>query len=68
MVDKLSLTNKENEYLAKGIAIGVGLGTVIGLIFNYVELGFATGGVLGVLASLIYSFYRRHKKNVQLNI
>ena len=64
MLDKLSLTDKENDLLAKGIAIGVGVGILVGALLNYVALGFAAGGVGGILVSLIYSFYLRMRKKV----
>ncbi|SHF16619.1 hypothetical protein [Clostridium fallax] len=68
MSDKITLTEKENEYLAKGIAVGVGIGVLGGLIAGYVELGFAIGGVSGVIGSLGYSLYMRHKENLKLKI
>ncbi|GFZ34537.1 hypothetical protein CSC2_50630 [Clostridium zeae] len=64
MLDKLSLTDKENDLLAKGIAIGAGVGIVGGALLNYVTLGFAAGGVVGILVSLTYSFYLRMRKKV----
>ncbi|GFP78547.1 hypothetical protein [Clostridium fungisolvens] len=62
MLDKLSLTDKENDLLAKGIAIGAGVGILVGALLNYVTLGFAAGGVVGILVSLTYSFYLRMRK------
>lgn len=62
MLDKLSLTDKECENLAKGIAIGAGLGTLIGIIIDNVTFAFSFGGVVGIIGSLIYSTYIRYKK------
>lgn len=61
MLDKLILSDTENEHLTKSIACGVGLGVIIGAIFNNVELGFAFGGVVGVISSLVYSYHKRYK-------
>lgn len=61
MLDKISLTDKENELLAKGIAIGAGIGIVGGALLNYVALGFSAGCVAGILFSLTYSLYQRLK-------
>lgn len=62
MLDKFSLTDKECENLAKGIAIGAGLGTLIGIIIDNVTFAFSFGGVAGIIGSLIYSTYVRCKK------
>lgn len=61
MLEKIGLTEKENEYLAKGIACGSGLGIFSGAIFGDVGMGLAAGGVIGILVSLIVSLYRRKK-------
>ena len=61
IIEKMSLTDKENEYLAKGIAIGAGLGVVLGIVIDNITLGFSLGGVIGVLASLGYSALKKHK-------
>lgn len=63
MLDKLCLTDKECEYLAKGIAIGVGSGVFIGAIVGNVALTFSIGGVLGILGSLFYSWHK--KRNIK---
>ena len=62
MIDKLCLSDKECEYLAKGIAIGSGIGICIGAVLNNVALGFAVGGVLGVVGSFLYSLSLKYKK------
>jgi len=63
MLDKLSLSERECENVAKGIAWGVGIGTLIGLITGNVILWFAVGGVAGIISSLTYSFFEKYKKN-----
>ena len=59
MYKKIYLSDKQCEYLAKGIVLWVGLGTILGAIIGYVELFFALGGVLGILISLIYSAIKK---------
>lgn len=64
--NKISLTEEENEYLAKGIAVGAGLGVLLGVAVDNVVFGFSLGGVLGVLGSLAFSLYKKHKnKNIK---
>ena len=45
MVEKIMLSDKEYEYLTKGIAIGVGIGIVSGMVLEDIVLGFSAGGV-----------------------
>ena len=59
MFKKIYLSDKQCEYLAKGIVLGVGLGTLLGTIIGYVQLFFALGGVSGILISLIYSIIKK---------
>lgn len=70
MLEKFSLTDKECENLAKGIAIGVGCGILVGVVIGNITLTFAAGGVIGIIGSLIYSSYEKHKLkgNKKLNI
>ena len=56
MIEKIILSDQDYEYLTKGIAGGVGIGTLIGLLLENVILGFASGGVIGIILSLIYSW------------
>ena len=61
MLEKFMLSDKDYEYLTKGIAWGVGSGIIIGIIIANVILGFALGVVLGIICGCIYSYYRRIK-------
>lgn len=62
-LEKMILSDKDYEYLTKGIAIGVGTGVLIGTIVGNVTLTFAAGGVIGILSAFIYSIYKRKKVN-----
>ena len=61
MLEKLILSDKDYEYLTKGIAIGVGIGIIIGIIAENVTLCFAGGGVIGIISAFIYSYYKKYK-------
>lgn len=61
MLEKIMLTDKEYENLAKGLAIGVSLGTIIGAVINLTTFCFTLGGVIGVIGSLIYSKINKNK-------
>jgi len=63
MLDKFSLSERECENISKGIAWGVGLGTLSGLLIGNVILWFAMGGVVGIISSLIYSIFEKHNKH-----
>ena len=62
MLDKIVLSDKEYEYLTKGIAGGAGIGILVGLFIENVPLAFALGGVMGIIAAFIYSYYKKLKK------
>ena len=49
MWKKLILSEKDYEYLTKGLASGVGLGIIIGSLVGDVLFFFALGGVLGII-------------------
>ena len=59
MLEKIILSDQEFEYLTKGIAFGVGIGTLIGLLLENAILGFSFGGVSGIILSLIYYHYKK---------
>ncbi|MGG5460307.1 hypothetical protein [Clostridium sp. B9] len=63
MLEKMILSDKECENITKSIAGGVGIGLSLGAIFNNPQFGFALGGVVGVIASLVYSLVKRSKEN-----
>lgn len=63
MWKKLILSEKDYEYLTKGLALGVGLGTILGALLENVLLFFAFGGVLGIIGSSIFSLYRKFKND-----
>ena len=63
MVEKIMLSDKEYEYLTKGIAIGVGIGIVSGMVLEDIVLGFSAGGVIVIIVSFVYSYYKRLKKH-----
>ena len=63
MVEKIMLSDKEYEYLTKGIAIGVGIGIVSGMVLEDIVLGFSAGGVIGIIVSFVYSYYRKAKSH-----
>ena len=56
-VKNLILSEKEYEYLTKGIASGVGIGTIIGAIIGNVTLFFALGGVIGIVSAGIVAIF-----------
>lgn len=59
--EKANLTECEYELVAKGIAFGVGIGILIGTLIGEVVLFFSLGGVLGIISTLTYTFYKRFK-------
>ena len=61
MWKKLILSEKDYEYLTKGLASGVGLGIIIGSLAGDVLFFFALGGVLGIIGAGIFSFYKKFK-------
>lgn len=60
-LEKMILSDKDYEYLTKGIAIGVGTGVLVGAIIGNITLTFAAGGVIGILSAFIYSIYKRNR-------
>ncbi|MDQ0461712.1 hypothetical protein [Clostridium sardiniense] len=59
--EKANLTEYEYELVAKGIAFGVGSGVLIGTLIGEVVLFFSLGGVIGIISTLAYTFYKRLK-------
>lgn len=58
-MEKINAFWKEYEYISKGIAIGVGIGILIGLLLGDIILGFSSGGVAGIILTLIYSYLKK---------
>ncbi|WP_066889568.1 hypothetical protein [Clostridium nigeriense] len=67
-IDNLFLTDDEIKTLAIFLAYGIGLGVLVGLFFNNIELYFALGGVISVLVSLFKIYIERIKKSNRINI
>lgn len=63
MLEKISLTDRQYENLAKGLAFGVGAGIILGAIVGNVALGFAAGGVIGIIGSLCYSYFTKARNS-----
>lgn len=65
ILEKIMLSDKDYEYLTKGIALGVGIGVLVGSIIGNITLAFAAGGVVGILSAFAYSIYKRKKSREQ---
>ena len=61
MWKKLILSEKDYEYLTKGLAAGVGIGIIIGSMAENILLFFALGGVLGIIGATIFSTIKKFK-------
>lgn len=61
MLEKLILSDKDYDYLAKGIALGAGVGISLGIFIDDIILAFSACTVIGIVFSLGYSFYRKVK-------
>ena len=62
VVEKLILSDQDFDYLAKGIALGAGIGIIIGAFIDNIILGFSTCTVLGIIFSLIFSLYKKIRR------
>lgn len=60
-MEKLVLSEQDYDYLAKGIALGAGIGIFIGIFVDDIILAFSACTVLGIILSLVYSFYKKSK-------
>ena len=63
MLEKLILSEQDYDYLAKGIALGAGIGILVGIFVDDIILAFSACTVFGIIASLSYSFYKKQKRN-----
>ena len=52
-LDNLFLTEDEIKVLSIYLAYGVGIGTLVGLLFSKIELWFALGGVISIVVALL---------------
>lgn len=65
-IESLFLTDDEIKFLSIYLVYGVGLGTLIGLFFNKIELFFALGGVMSIVVSIFKIYINRNKKSKEL--
>lgn len=63
MLEKMEITEEDYECLAKGIAMGVGIGILVGAFLDNIVFTFALGGVIGILVSLGCSYFKKCKKD-----
>ncbi|WP_316340342.1 hypothetical protein [Clostridium sp.] len=66
--DKLFLSDDEIKILSIYLAYGVGIGVLIGLFFDNIELCFALGGVMSIVVSLIKIYINKTRKSNRINI
>lgn len=66
--DKLFLSDDEIKILSINLAYGVGIGVLIGLLFDNIQLCFALGGVISVVVSLIKIYINKIRKSNRINI
>lgn len=67
MLYKFILSDKDYEYLTKGIAGGIGIGILFGVVLGNITLTFASGGVIGIILSVIYSHYKKLRQKDNIN-
>ena len=60
------LSERDYEYLTKGIAAGVGLGVSVGVIAEDIILFFALGGVTGIIGASVLSIIKKSKDNIDV--
>jgi hypothetical protein len=58
--EKLFLTDKDYEYVTKGLAIGIGIGIIIGALFGEILFFFSFGGAMGIVGANIFAFYKKY--------
>ena len=61
MLEKLVLSDQDYDYLAKGIAVGAGIGILLGFFIDNIILTFSACSVIGIISSLGYSFCMKSK-------
>ncbi|MDU5108009.1 hypothetical protein [Clostridium sp.] len=65
-IENLFLTDDEIKILSIYLVYGVGVGVVLGLFFNNIELFFALGGVTSIIVSVLKVYINRSKKSKKL--
>lgn len=65
-IENLFLTDDEIKVLSIYLVYGVGVGVVLGLFFNNIELFFALGGVISIIVSVLKVYINRSKKSKEL--
>lgn len=66
-MEKLILSDEDYDYLAKGIALGAGIGILLGFFIDNIILTFSAGSVIGIISALGYSFYKKLKRRQRQN-
>lgn len=61
LLEKLILSEQDYDYLAKGIALGAGIGILLGVFIEDIVLAFSACTVIGIVFSLGYSLYKKIK-------
>ena len=61
MLEKLILSDEDYDHLAKGIALGAGIGILLGIFINDVILAFSACTIVGIVFSLGHSLYKKFK-------
>lgn len=61
LLEKLILSEQDYDYLAKGIALGAGIGILLGVFVDDIVLAFSACTVIGIVFSLGYSLYKKVK-------
>lgn len=61
MLEKLFLSEKDYDYLAKSIILGAIIGIFIGIVINNIVLAFSVCTAIGILLSFLYSLYKKFK-------
>lgn len=60
-MEKIILSDEDFNYLAKGLAMGAGIGIFLGLFIDNMILSFSGCSIIGIIISLIYSKYKSIK-------
>ena len=63
-MEKLILSDRDYDYLAKGIALGAGIGILLGVFVDNIILAFSACSVIGRISSFGYSFYKKLKYRI----